>query len=314
MTTVRTGRAPSPSHQLQTQFAAVRLSFTWLGVRKTLTSDQRALAAEPFGAQERYLSAAKKLLDTADPLFREVTGTRNRIVSYWKGMSLPYPEPGLRLIRQDQIQPFDAHVRSLSEDLQEAVRRLDNHYDALKAAACERLGRLFNPSDYPPSLQGLFECAWEFPSVEPPDYLRRLNPALFEQEKARMASRFDEAVRLAEEAFMGEFGKLVGHLLERISDGKKKIFRDSAVEGLTEFFDRFKTLNLHSSSDLDALVEQAKKAVAGVAPQELRDSRSLRQKLSGQMGQVLSSLEGLMVDPPRRKLLRNVSDVHKEVA
>jgi hypothetical protein len=73
------------------------LSFTWLGLRKTLTPDQKAQAAEPFGAQERYLSAAKKLLDTADPLFREVTGIRNRIVSYWKGMSLPYPEPGLRL-------------------------------------------------------------------------------------------------------------------------------------------------------------------------------------------------------------------------
>jgi hypothetical protein len=176
------------------------------------------------------------------------------------------------------------------------------------------LGRLYNPTDYPPSLQGLFDCSWEFPSVEPPDYLRRLNPALYEQEKARMASRFDEAVRLAEEAFMAEFGKLVGHLLERISDEKKKIFRDSAVEGLTEFFDSFKSLNLHSSGDLDALVEQAKNVVAGVAPEDLRDSASLRQKLSGRMGQMLTSLEGLMVDAPRRKLLRNTSPEHKEVA
>src|SRR5665647_324313 len=153
-------RPISPARQLQAAFAAVRVSFTWLGVRKTLTSDQRAQAAEPFGAEQNYLSAAKKLLDTRDPRFRAVTSIRSRIVSYWKGMTLPYPEPAIRLIRQDQIQPFDTTVRELTQELDEAVGRLDDHYDALKAGAQERLGSLFNPGDYPPSLRGLFGCSW----------------------------------------------------------------------------------------------------------------------------------------------------------
>ena len=310
-------RAVSPARQLQAAFAAVRVSFTWLGVRKTLTPDQKTLAAEPFGAAQTYLSAAKKLLDTADPLFRDVTGVRSRIVAYWKGTTLPYPEPGIRLIPQDRISTFDATVRDLNEQLQDAVERLDQHYATLQAGARDRLGSLFNPGDYPPTLRGLFGCAWDFPSVEPPDYLRRLNPELFAQEKQRMSARFDEAVRLAEDAFTAEFSKLVGHLVERISSTGpegKKVFRDSAVEGLKEFFERFKTLNVHSSAQLDELVATAQNAVSGIAPQELRDSEALRKQLSGQMAGVLSSLDGLLVDAPRRKLLRPLQSLKEEAA
>jgi hypothetical protein len=192
----------SPAQTLQGAFAAVRLSFTWLGVRKTLTPDQKAQAAETFGAEGQYLSAAKKLLDTRCPAFRSVTAVRNRIVSYWRGMSLPYPEPGIRLIRQDRIEPFDGRMTDLRQELLEAIEELDRQYDDLRAAARQRLGSLYNPADYPPMLRGLFEVAWEFPSVSPPDYLRELNPALYEQERQRMVARFEEAVALAEQAFV----------------------------------------------------------------------------------------------------------------
>ena len=223
-------------------------------------------------------------------------------------MTLPYPEPGIRLIRQDQVQTFDDTVRELNDQLQEAVDKLDQHYAALQSGARESLGSLYNAADYPPTLKGLFGCAWEFPSVTPPDYLRRLNPGLFEQEKQRMSARFEEAVRLATDASTAEFAHLVGHLAERIGSGPdKKVFRDSAVDGLKEFFERFKTLNIHSSAQLDELVETAQKAVAGVAPQDLRDSESLRQQISGQMAGVLSALDGLLVDAPRRKLLRSAT-------
>mgnify|MGYP003446089764 CR=1 FL=1 len=79
--------------------AAVRVCFTWLGLRKTLTADQKDQAAEGFGAQREYLSAGKKLLDTSHPAFKAVTAIRHRAIAYWRGISLPYPEAGIRLIR-----------------------------------------------------------------------------------------------------------------------------------------------------------------------------------------------------------------------
>ena len=84
----------------------------------------------------------------------------------------------------------------------------------------------------------------------------------------------------------------------------KRVFRDSAVENLSEFFSRFKELSVRDNDELDRLVEQARNAVRGVAPQELRDSGALRQRIVHDLGQVQQSLDALMVERPRRRILR----------
>lgn len=304
-----TSSGTTPAERLRATMAACRVQFTWLGTQKTLTPEQRAQAAETFDAQGTFLSAGKKLLDQTHPAFKAVTAVRGKIGSSWKTLSLPYTEPGIRLLRQDQIEEFDALMFDFRVELNAAVEHLDHCYDELKAAAVSRLGSLYNPSDYPESLVNLFGVAWDFPSVEPPDYLRQLCPQVYEQERARVAGRFEEAVRLAESAFLDEFTRLVEHLTERISgtndDGTPKVFRESAIGNLVEFFDRFRMLNVQSNDQLDALVEQAQQAVRGVRAQDLRDSGTLRLRVAGRLAGVQSALDGLLIDQPRRRILRD---------
>jgi hypothetical protein len=295
------------AERLRTTMAAVRVSIKWLGVRKTLTPEQKNQAADAFGAEGGFLSAGKKLLDTSHPAFKAVTAVRGRVTALWRASSLPYPEPGVRLIRQDRIDAFNTQMQQFREELDEAVERLDGHYSDLKAAARQRLGRLFNAADYPESLDGLFAIEWDFPSVEPPDYLRQLNPELYQQECQRVQQRFDEAVRLAEQTFTEELAKLVSHLTERLSgqdDGRAKIFRDSIVENLHEFFERFRTLNVRSNAQLDQLVADAQRTIRGIEPQALRDDVGLRQHVATEMSRVQSVLDGLLIDRPRRNILR----------
>lgn len=222
-------------------------------------------------------------------------------------MSLPFPEPGLRLIKQDDVETVNNQMTAFQEELAEAVDELDDHFETLKSAAQQRLGRLYNPTDYPLSLAGLFAISWEFPSVEPPNYLRQLNPELYEQECRRMTARFDEAIQLAEQAFMEELSQLVSHLAERLSgqtDGKPKVFRDTAVQNLSEFFTRFQRLNIRSNEQLDELVERAQRITAGVEPQQLRDNAATRNTVATQLAGVQSLLDGLLVDRPRRNIVR----------
>ena len=303
----------SPADHLRSCAAAMRISFTWFGVRKTLTPQQKEQAAESFGAEGEFLSAGKKLIDTKHPAFKAVTSIRNRITSYWRGISLPFPEPGIRLIRQDDISTIDDRLAQMKVELNDAVVELDHEFADLKLAARQRLGQLFCDRDYPHSLRGLFEVFWDFPSIEPPAYLQQLNPQLYQQECQRISSRFDEAVQLAESAFTEELAKLVTHLAERVNgsgsggsggDGKPKVFRDSAITNLTEFFARFKHLNIRSNEQLDELVDQAQRVIRGVQPQALRTSESLRQRVSTQLAGVQSALDGLLVDRPRRRIIR----------
>src|SRR4029077_19318368 len=121
--------------------------------------------------------------------------------------------------------------------------------------------------DYPSDVRGLFNVEWDFPSVEPPTYLMRINAAIYEQEQQRVAQRFEQAVTLAEQAFLSELGKLGSHLSERLcngEDGQRRICGDSPITNLTEFFERFKNLNVRSNTELDQLVEQAQQLVQGI--------------------------------------------------
>ena len=97
------------------------------------------------------------------------------------------------------------------------------------------------------------------------------------------------------------------HLTERLSgaaDGKDKIFRDSAVENLRDFFQRFRDLNVRSSAELDRLVASAQQIVRGVQPQQLRDNQALRQQIATQLSGVESQIDGMLIDRPRRNILR----------
>ena len=118
-------------------------------------------------------------------------------------------------------------------------------------------------------------------------------------------------MQLAEQAFLDEFARLVDHLTERITganeDGTPKVFRDSAVDNLCDFFERFRELNVRSNQQLDELVAQAQRAVRGVAAQDLRDSQSARREVARQLSRVQHSLDEMLVDRPRRRILRNAS-------
>ena len=301
----------TPAQRLRTTMAACRVRFTWFGVRKSLTPNQQARAAEAFDAEGPFLSAAKKIIDTKDPAFRAVTAVRGKIEQYWRGLTLPFPEPGVRLIKQDQVESFATTMADYRLELTDAVANLDAHYAGLRRAAAVQLGSLYSDEDYPETLGALFDVAYDFPNVEPPDYLVAMSPQVYEEEQARVVARFEDAVRLAEQAFLAEFARLVEHLTERLEGsndgGTTKVFRDSAVGNLVEFFARFRDLNVSSNRELDALVEQAQRAVRGVAAQDLRDSAALRARVSSQLARVQNTLDALLIDRPRRRILRQTS-------
>jgi hypothetical protein len=182
--------------------------------------------------------------------------------------------------RRDNIDRFTSAIAEFQDELQSAVVELDEHSDDMRRSARRRLGDLFNSAGYPASVRDSFELSFDFPSVDPPAYLRSLNPELDQQECHRIKQRFDEAIRLTEASFTEVLARLVDHLAERLSgddDGKPKIFRDSTVKNLSSFFDRFQSLSIHSDEQLDELVERTRDLMNGVDPTGLRRNSSVRQ-------------------------------------
>ena len=65
-----------------------------------------------------------------------------------------------------------------------------------------------------------------------------------------------------------------------------------------------KTVSAFFKAQLDDLVTQTQRIIQGVQPQELRDNEALRQRVNRQMASVQASLDGLLVDRPRRSIIR----------
>ena len=80
---------------------------------------------------------------------------------------------------------------------------------------------------------------WDF-AVEPPSYLMRISPDLYQQEQDRVARRFEEAAELAEQAFSpsSHGSSPTTERLGAMPAGEEGIPRH-AVTNLTELFDCF---------------------------------------------------------------------------
>jgi hypothetical protein len=295
------------AQRLRRTAAAVRVHFTWWGTHRTLTPRQKEEVGAACSADAKLLTAGKRLVDTRHPALRKLTAVKGRTSAYWRGITLPYVEAGVRLLRQADVPAFHHVLEGFRGELHEAEADLNRVYEEVKADAQSRLGRLYDDRDYPPEVQGLFDLSWEFPAIEPPAYLLRISPELYEEERARVAAKFEEAVRLAEQAFVAELAALVDHLTERLApgpEGTAKVFRNSALGNFQDFLGRFALLNVRSNPELDALVERAQGLLQGVTPDAVRTAPELRDKLRTGMNEVRQQLDGLIVEAPRRRIVR----------
>jgi hypothetical protein len=299
----------SPAESLRLNSAAVRVQFNWLSRSKSLTTSQLSQAAASFEADHRLLSASQRIFDARQPAIKKLTGLKGSITAYWKGCTLPYVEDGIRLLPRKRVGAFNDMMKEFADDLSAAVTELIDNYDVLKEEAKNRLGKLYNEGHYPePSELGdLIKVSWDFPSIEPPFYLAQIDPDLYQQEKERAARRFEEAIDLAQNAFLQEFQTLVANLNERLTpnpDGTKKIFKESSITNLLEFFDKFKALNVTSNEQLESLVYQARELVTGINGKDLRESELLRKDIAEGMQGLSNALAPLVVNAPRRRIIR----------
>jgi hypothetical protein len=296
----------STANELRQTTGAVKLSFSWLGTQRKLSDIQTKQAADTFHAATDLVTASKRLIDTKNATYRTLTALKSQASAYWRSMTLPYPQEGVRLIKQADVAAFENKMREFKEQLAAAAANLQLEYETIKEAAREKLGDLFNPADYPPTLEGVFEIRWEYPPVEPPNYLMTFNPELYTQEQSRIQQRFEAAVVMAENAFAEQLQEMIAHLIERLTDepdGTKKTFKASAIENFKEFYENFNRMNVRSNAQLEGLIQRASDLVAGVDPADLRKNSNLRQNLTQQMSTVKTALDNMITNTPRRRVL-----------
>lgn len=306
---VESNIVPNHSERLRESTAPVKISFTWFGARKAISDVHKEEIAERYGAAAKRISASKKLLEK-HPALKELTRIKGEITRYWKDNTLPFPEDGIRLLRKNRLEEFRYQMTVFRNNLTEAVRNLDDARWEIMEIARQELGELYDADDYPDTFCGRFSVETSFPNVQIPEYLAEMAPEAYEAERTRVAQQFEAAVRETEQEFIKQFENLLGHLAKRLTPdpvtGESKTFKKNSLENLHDFFERFKSLSIGSNDRLDSLVTEAQDIVSGLNPKTLRTNGFLRESIADKLSSVRDTLDTMIIDRPRRRILRDV--------
>lgn len=290
---------------LKASTVAVRLRVNRWGVKRALDDPQNMRAANEFDALSEMVSASKKLINTKHPSYKAVNKAINKARQYWVSMTVPYPDDGMRLLRCDRVTEFEYGLDQIREELRQALDDFESDFWKIKNQARHELGDLFCENDYPANVVDLFKINHEYNDVNPAKHLMELHPEIYAREQARVRQRFEQAIEMAESAFIEELNGLLEHCIERLTDadasGKPKKFNDSLIGNFREFVDRFAKLDVKSNNDLSKVVNQLKAITAGTSPDLLRRSNGFREAFREHMEVAKQAINGMIVDRPKRR-------------
>ena len=262
--------------------------------------------ADTFDADVKSVGGSRRIinrkLEFVAPVYKLLLTARN----YVNAHTLDYPEDGIRLIRLSAIDRVDKHIRGMRDELRERLDDLSANWAAVREDARARLGKAFVEEDYSISPLAHYDIKLTFPEIAPDARLLQLHPDLFAAEKSRIEARFEEALIAAEVAAQQSAQKLLEHFVERLTDdgdGKRKTVKESTINKIHEFVERFRATNIGSNDQLDKLVGDIESLAAGI------DIKALRKAPDGTRAGVVTDAKALLEKVKAVIITRPVRDI-----
>lgn len=251
-----------------------------------------------------FLAASKRLVD--GQALKAIEAIRSEARSWLYSQSLPFPVDGAVFVPSASIEAIDAKLEGFKARFEAAIAAFVTDYPVLREAARAQLGSLYDPTDYPQNIGERFAFSWRFVSLAPPSEAQLLSPALVAKEREKFQNLLADATRGAVAELRTRFAACVDHVVDKLSgerdNGKPQIFRDSLVENLRDFVKGFEALNVCDDRALAELVDRTKGLIDGVDANDIRKDDALRARIAQQMDKVATSLDGMIVDRPARKV------------
>ena len=213
-----------PSERLRKHCIGCRLAFSWFSTTRKIKDSDKSRMADTVHTDITAFSASKRLMDSRHDAVKKANELRSRIDGYWKGMTVPLAgfgpgggsktEPGVRLIRRDQVDEFHRQMASFKAEAQQVEAELNRNLESVKDMDRQRLGDLFDEDDYPERITLSF--AWAFPDVDVPKELEQLAPEVYQAEVQAVRQRFEDTVDHALGAFLNELYGVISAWVDRL--------------------------------------------------------------------------------------------------
>lgn len=285
----------------------VSLSFSKPGnSRKVEIEDLTAQGAE-VEADRDWVRFRKSLLESTE--LGKVTGCYLAMKSFIVQRSAPakFFRAGCYLVKTDAVGEITERFSQAQQELAEAVEKFLVVYPERKAEAKEKLGTLYNESDYPTADQFRAAVRMRLQVIEMnvPQALKAIDPVAYKAQLAQADADWKKALEEVRLALRQGMLELVSHLADRLApdaDGDKKVIRQSSFSKLESFLDHFATRDITKDGEMASIVSQARSLLSKVDVEAVRDSAGLRSAVCREFEGVKKQLSG-MVEQQRGRLI-----------
>jgi hypothetical protein len=244
------------------------------------------------GTKARAGNYHKKLLAGSDKL-EKIQKIVSAVRTWNYNNTLPWSDGGSRLLPMKNFFEYKAMLNNFEQQYQQAVDEFLQEYPQLVSTSAFTLGSLFDRNEYPDAenLRGKFGFKYVFfPVPDAGDF--RID--VEEQAKAELQQQYKSyyETKLAE-AMKDAWTRLhdtLKHLSERMdyTDENKKKFWDSTITNATELCGLLSNLNVTNDPKLEEARQKLEKALAGVKPEDIRESEAIRSNVKSKVDEILN--------------------------
>ena len=206
--------------------------------------------------------------------------------------TLPWQDDGYRILSAKMYFEYTQKIREYKEKFYQVVDSFLSRYYDLIDEAKQRLGDLFNPNDYPKSLDKKFSFEVSFlPIPTAQDFRVELQAEEIKQIKNQIQEETLRRFREAHKDIYIRIKTAVSHMAEKLLD-TNAIFRDSLVKNVAILADLIPKLDIMEDKELEdirnKMIELTK-----VSPQTLREQEETRKEIGQKAQEIVKMMEGL---------------------
>lgn len=215
------------------------------------------------------------------------------------GMTMPWSDTGLRLLPTAQYFKYNEAMTAVQDEFNRLVDNFLDAYDWEITQAQAKLGDLFHRDDYPTieALRQKFKFRLTYiPLPDAGDFRIDIANEAADEIKEHYVSYYSTQLSNAMNDVWYRTHDVLKRMSERLDYGdneKKKVFRDSLVENVSEMVELLRVCNVTGSTQMTAMADKLDDALNGVTPDALREDEYLRTETKRAVDEAIAQLPSL---------------------
>lgn len=252
----------------------------------------RETAREKGAQKDDAVSTTKKLLWAKE--LDDIIKMRNRIRQYVDDNTVAWMSRGPRLLASTQLMEFMAGWTELKDQYERLAGALSDVYQTRREESMTLQGSsLASLSDYPASLEGLFECSLDImPIPDISDIRLDLDEENVQKVQKQMEERFNAMFTNSISDVWSRIEGVMQALVDKMKtykteEGVRSKMHDSILGNICQLVALLPGFNITKDAELDEMMERMNKSFCSIAVDTLKQDALLRQDIAAEASRVL---------------------------